>query len=71
MKILTKEIMKALGVELNAIPTAVFFDPAGTRIGATNKMELEPSHKYGKTQILAFLKEIAERRQITNPAQFK
>jgi hypothetical protein len=63
--------MKALGVELNAIPTAVFFDPDGGRIGATNNNELEPSRKYGAGQILAFLKDVAQRRLISNPAEFK
>ena len=65
------EIPEAVGVKLNAIPTAAFFAPDGDRIGATNNMELEPSRRYGTTQILAFLKEVAERRRITNPAQFK
>ena len=66
-----QEIAKALDVQLNAIPTAVFFAPDGSRVGATNKMELEPSRKFGAPQILAFLKEVAERRVITSPAQFK
>jgi len=65
------EIMKALGVEMNAIPTAVFFDPDGSRIGATNKMELEPARKYGVRQILPFLKEISEQKRVTNPAQYQ
>ena len=64
-------IAKALDVELKGIPTAAFFAPDGSRIGATNKMELEPSSKYGSKQILPFLKEIAERKLITNPAQYQ
>jgi len=62
------EIAKTLGVEMNAIPTAVFFAPDGERVGATNKGELEPARKYGAKQIYEFLKDVAERRVITSPA---
>lgn len=62
------EIAKSLGVEMNAIPTAVFFAPDGERVGATNKGELEPARKYGSKQIYEFLKDVAERRLITDPA---
>jgi protein disulfide-isomerase len=62
------EIAKTLGVEMTAIPTAVFYAPDGERVGATNKGELEPARKYGSKQIYEFLKDIAERRMITNPA---
>ena len=51
-----------------AIPTAVFFAPDGERVGATNKGELEPARKYGSKQIYEFLRDVAERRLITNPA---
>ena len=62
------ETAKLLGVDINqGIPTAVFFAPDGNRIGATNGGELGPSQKYGSNQILAFLKEVAEQRRITNP----
>ena len=64
------DVMKSLGVKTGAIPTAVFFNPDGSRIGATNRNELEPARKYGSKQILGFLKEIAERKQITSPARF-
>ena len=39
-------------------------------ICSTNKAELEPSAKYGAKQILAFLKEVAERRSIVSPSRF-
>ena len=64
------EMAALLGVDINqGIPTAVFFAPDGNRIGATNGGELGPSQKYGSNQILAFLKEVAEQRRITNPRQ--
>jgi len=62
------DIAKSLGVTLDkGIPTAVFFAPDGSKVGATNNGELEPSRKYGTKQIYAFLKEIAEHRLITKP----
>ena len=64
------DIAKSLDVDLQrGIPTAVFFARDGSRIGATNKGELEPSRKYGAKQILAFLQDIAERRVIASPPQ--
>src|SRR5262249_748095 len=47
-----KEIAKSLGVELNVIPTAVFFPPDSRGAGLTNKMELQPARKYGTAEIL-------------------
>src|SRR5262249_57914393 len=64
------DLAKTLGADLSkGIPTAVFFDPDGKRVGATNKGELEPAAKYGAQQIHGFLREIAERRTITNPGK--
>ena len=64
------DLAKTLGADLTkGIPTAVFFDPDGKRVGATNKGELEPAAKYGAHQIYGFLRQIAERRTITNPGK--
>ena len=63
------EAADALGVDLNhGIPAVVLFAPDGTRIGATNDGELEPSRKFSPQQILAFLQAVVERRIIINPA---
>jgi thioredoxin 1 len=65
------KIAQALGVDITrGIPTALFYAPDGTRIGATNKGELEPSSKFGAKQIMAFLKEVTEHRNIVNPARY-
>lgn len=54
-----------LGVDLDmGIPVAVFFGPEGQVIGNTNHGELEPARSYTSRQILAFLREIAERRHV-------
>jgi thiol:disulfide interchange protein len=61
-----------LGLDLShGIPAAVFFAPDGSRIGATNNGELEPSRNYRPAQILAFLRDVTERRIITTPAAFQ
>ena len=63
------EAADALGLDLNhGIPAVVLFAPDGTRIGATNHGELEPSRNYSPQQILDFLKAVVERRVITDPS---
>jgi thioredoxin 1 len=61
------DLARSLDVALDGIPTAVFFSPDGTRIGATNGGELATSQKYGSQQILRFLRDVAERKEITMP----
>lgn len=62
------DVAAELGVSVKkGIPVAVFFLADGTPIGNTNRGELEPSRKYSSAQILAFLREVAERRRIIAP----
>jgi len=62
------ELAEELGVTLDrGIPVAIFFDPDGQVIGATNEAELEPARRYSSRQILLFLEDIAERGLITPP----
>lgn len=57
-----------LGVTLDrGIPVAIFYDPSGAVIGTTNDGELEPARLYTSTQILRFLRDIAERSEILAP----
>ena len=63
-----KELAEELGVTLDrGIPVAIFFDPDGQVIGATNKAELEPARRYSSSQILMFLEDVAERSRILAP----
>lgn len=58
-----------LGVDLShGIPAVVMFAPDGSRIGATDHGELEPSRNYRPEQILQFLKAVVDHRALTNPA---
>lgn len=62
------EAADSLGVDLShGIPAVVLFAPDGTRIGATNHGELEPSRRYRPDQILSFLKTAVERRTVVDP----
>ena len=62
------DVAAELGVSVKkGLPVAVFFLADGTPIGNTNRGELEPSRKYSSKQILAFLREVAERRRIIAP----
>jgi thiol:disulfide interchange protein len=64
------DIAKSLDVDVDrGIPTAAFFATDGSRIGATNKGELEPASKYGSKQIMAFLQDVAEHHSIVIPTQ--
>jgi thiol:disulfide interchange protein len=54
------DVAQALGVSLQrGIPVAVFFNPDGTVLGATNNGELEPARRYTSRQILKFVRGIA------------
>jgi hypothetical protein len=62
------EVAKELGVDLaRGIPVAIFFDPAGNKIGTTNDGQLEPARFYTSKQILKFVRDIAERSSIQAP----
>ena len=62
------ELANDLGVNLErGIPVAIFYDQSGEIIGATNSGELEPARLYSSTQILNFVKDIAERGDILAP----
>ena len=62
------DIAAELGVTLSkGIPVAVFFDPDGQLIGATNEGQLEPARHYSSRQILKFMRDIAERSRILAP----
>jgi thiol:disulfide interchange protein len=57
-----------LGVSFTrGIPVAVFFDPQGRVIGATNEGELELARHFTAHQILKFLRDVAERSRILAP----
>jgi thioredoxin 1 len=63
-----KDVAEQLGVDLaRGIPVAVFFDPAGNKIGTTNDGQLEPARYYSSKQILKFVRDIAEKSLITAP----
>ncbi|MDH3902989.1 MAG: thioredoxin family protein [Xanthomonadales bacterium] len=63
-----KHVAEDLGISLSkGIPVAVFFDPQGQVIGTTNEGELEPARRYSSKQILKFVRDIAERSQISAP----
>ena len=62
------DLAKELGVTLaKGIPVAIFFNPDGEVIGTTNEGQLEPARRYTSKQILRFVRDIAERSQITTP----
>ncbi len=63
-----RELAKGLGVDLSrGIPVAVFYDPAGNKIGTTNDGQLEPARYYTSEQILKFVQDIVEKSQIVAP----
>jgi len=63
-----RQLAEELGVDLSrGIPVAVFFDPEGQLIGATNDGQLEPAQRYSSKQILRFMRDIVEREQVVAP----
>lgn len=63
-----RELAAELGVDLTrGIPVAIFFDPTGRVIGATNEGQLEPARYFSSKQILQFVRDIAERSRISAP----
>lgn len=63
-----RDVAEALGVDLaRGIPVAVFFDPAGNKIGTTNDGELEPARYYTSKQILKFVRDVADKSLIAAP----
>ena len=64
------EFAARLGVSIeNGIPVAVFFDPNGDPIGATNSGQLEPSRYLTSRQILRFVEAVVNERRITRPSR--
>jgi thioredoxin 1 len=63
-----RDVARELGVDMaRGIPVAVFFAPDGGEIGNTNDGQLEPARYYTSKQILKFVRDVAERSQITAP----
>ena len=63
-------VARELGVApVNGIPLAVFFSSDGRPICDTRRGELEPSRHYTSSEILDFLKEVADHRRVVNPDQ--
>ncbi|HEY5775957.1 MAG TPA: thioredoxin family protein [Xanthomonadales bacterium] len=63
-----RDLAQELGVSLRlGIPVAIFFDPTGRVIGATNNGELEPARLYTSPQILKFVRDVTERSRILAP----
>jgi len=63
-----RDVATDLGVDLTwGIPVAIFFDPEGRVIGATNDGQLEPARYYTSKQILKFVRDIAEKSVIAAP----
>ena len=64
------DVARELGVApVNGIPLAVFFSSDGRPICDTRRGELEPSRHYTSSEILDFLKEVADHRRVVNPDQ--
>ena len=62
------DVAQELGVSLQrGIPVAVFYNPDGTVLGTTNNGELEPARRFTSSQILKFVRDIAERSRIAAP----
>jgi len=63
-----RDVAEELGVDLaRGIPVAIFFDPAGNKIGTTNDGQLEPARYYTSKQILKFVRDIVEKSLIGSP----
>ncbi len=63
-----RDVALELGVDLaRGIPVAVFFNPAGEKIGTTNDGQLEPARFYTSKQILKFVRDVAEESLIAAP----
>ncbi len=62
------DIVEKLGGTLSkGVPTAVFIGSDGKSLGATNRGEIESARNYDAQQVLAFLRNVAERRAIEKP----
>jgi len=61
------QIARDLGVDLKqGVPAAGFFGPDGKPVGVTHG-ELEPSRKYDASQVLEFVRKVAEEKKIEKP----
>jgi len=63
-----RDIAEELGIDLaRGVPVAIFFDPKGNKIGTTNDGQLTPARFYTSSQILKFVRDIAEKSLIGVP----
>ena len=58
-----------LGINVNAIPLAVFYEPTGELIGDTFAGELKPSRHFSSRDIRDFLQEVVDYHRIVSPDQ--
>ena len=62
-------VKRDLGIDVNVIPTAVFYSPNGERFGDTLGGELKPSRHFSSRQIRDFLREVVDYHRIVSPDQ--
>ena len=58
-----------LGINVNAIPLAVFYEPTGELVGDTFAGELKPSRHFSSRDIRDFLQEVVDYHRIVSPDQ--
>ena len=58
-----------LGISVNAIPLAVFYDSTGELIGDTFDGELKPSRHFSSRDIRDFLQQVVDYHRIVSPDQ--
>jgi thiol-disulfide isomerase/thioredoxin len=58
-----------LGISINVIPLAVFYEPSGDLVGDTFAGELKPSRHFSSREIRNFLKEVVDYHRIVSPDQ--
>ena len=58
-----------LGISVNVIPLAVFYDSAGDLVGDTFDGELKPSRHFTSRDIRDFLQEVVDYHRIVSPDQ--
>jgi thiol-disulfide isomerase/thioredoxin len=58
-----------LGISINVIPLAVFYEPSGELVGDTFAGELKPSRHFSSREIRDFLQEVVDYHRIVSPDQ--
>ena len=58
-----------LGISVNVIPLAVFYDSAGDLVGDTFDGELKPARHFSSREIRDFLQEVVDYHRIVSPDQ--